>query len=108
MNSFWRAIRISLGTKINARIGVLVLAIFAGLAILSGCGSSSQSSRLVYVAGGQNIYAYRIKSTGAATAIVGSPFLAGVSPSSIVVHPSGKFAYVTTLTPSNVAALVHF
>jgi 6-phosphogluconolactonase len=42
-----------------------------------------------------NVSGYTIDpSTWELTAIVGSPFPAGVSPHSVAVDPSGKFAYV--------------
>jgi hypothetical protein len=42
-----------------------------------------------------NVSGYRIDpTTGALTAIAGSPFVTGRSPRSVAVDPSGKFAYV--------------
>src|SRR5258708_21428684 len=66
-----------------------------GLGVLSAC-SSSNASHLAYIAGGQNsVFAYRVSnSSGGPTAVLGSPYLAGISPSSVVVHPSKHFAYV--------------
>jgi DNA-binding beta-propeller fold protein YncE len=63
------------------------------------------SGRFVYVVnrsgfpfGGDNVLGYTIDSaTGALTAISGSPFPTGVSPSSVAVDPSGTFAYVANL-----------
>ena len=52
----------------------------------------------VYVANfaGNNVSAYTINdSTGALSEIAGSPFAAGIGPTSVAVDPSGKFAYVT-------------
>jgi 6-phosphogluconolactonase len=73
--------------------------LISALALLASCSgsifSSAESTHLAYIAAGQNVYADRVKdSSGAATAVVGSPFVAGVSPASIVVEPSGHFAYV--------------
>jgi 6-phosphogluconolactonase (cycloisomerase 2 family) len=50
----------------------------------------------MYVAGGVNdVSAYRIDNqSGNASLLIGSPYLAGNSPSSVVVHPSGQFLYV--------------
>ena len=36
----------------------------------------------------------RIQSSGAFQSILGSPFVAGNSPSSVIVHPSNKFLFV--------------
>jgi 6-phosphogluconolactonase len=44
-----------------------------------------------------NVSAFTINpSTGALTEIAGSPFAAGMMPRSVVVDPSGKFAYVVS------------
>jgi 6-phosphogluconolactonase len=70
-------------------------AILMGLCVLSAC-SSSNATHLAYIAGGQNsVFAYRVNnSSGSPTAVLGSPYLAGISPSSVVVHPSKHFGYV--------------
>ena len=55
------------------------------------------SGRFAYVANlvGDNVSAYTINSsTGALSAVAGSPFAAGNDPWSVTVDPSGKFAYV--------------
>jgi len=71
-----------------------------GLWILTGCNSffssSSNATHLAFVAGGLNtVSAYRINnSSGSVSTLVGSPFVAGNSPSSVVVHPSNQFLYV--------------
>jgi DNA-binding beta-propeller fold protein YncE len=68
------------------------------------------SGKFAYVANGGssfvsgNVSAYTIDpSTGALTAIAGSPFPAGEDPHSVVVHPSGKFAYVANVGSGNVS-----
>jgi DNA-binding beta-propeller fold protein YncE len=63
------------------------------------------SGRFVYLAnrsgfpsGSDNVSGYTIASTtGALTPITGSPFPAGLGPSSVAVDPSGTFAYVANL-----------
>jgi uncharacterized repeat protein (TIGR01451 family) len=65
------------------------------------------TGKFAYVANGNsaNISAYTINpSTGALTAIAGSPFPAGSTPSSVVVDPTGKFAYVANFSSANVSA----
>lgn len=74
-------------------------ATLAGLALLAllllaGCGSSHHTA---YVTTPLNngIAAFRIDDhTGKFSQIPGSPYPGGLSPNAIVVHPSGKFAYV--------------
>ncbi len=73
------------------------VALVAGLGLLIGLSACTSGSHLAYVTipGQNSVAAYRIKnSSDAFTSIVGSPYLAGQSPSAIVVHPSGRFAYV--------------
>jgi 6-phosphogluconolactonase (cycloisomerase 2 family) len=51
-----------------------------------------------------NVSGYTIDpSTGALTAIAGSPFQAGLNPFSVAVDPSGSFAYVANLGSGNVS-----
>ena len=55
------------------------------------------TGKFAYVAnpGSNNVSGYTINATtGALTAIAGSPFPAGASPFSVAVDPTGKFAYV--------------
>jgi DNA-binding beta-propeller fold protein YncE len=65
----------------------------------------------VYVAnqGSNDVSAFKLSSgTGSAdgvlTALAGSPFAAGVQPSSVVVDPTGKFAYVANSGSGTVSA----
>lgn len=75
----------------------------AGLVLaLAGCGGgkagqpvSASHYAFATVPSLNRIAALRIDSfTGATTTVVGGPFLAGTSPTSIVLAPSGNFAYV--------------
>jgi 6-phosphogluconolactonase len=67
--------------------------------------------KFVYVAnqgmlGGQgSISAYTMdSSTGALTAVAGSPFPAGLNPQFVAIDPTGKFAYAANEESSNVSA----
>jgi 6-phosphogluconolactonase len=81
----------------------------AALGILSGCGSifssSSSGSHLAYVAGGvTDVSAYRIDNNSAsATSIFTAPYVAGDSPSSIVVHPSNQYLYVANAADNTIS-----
>jgi 6-phosphogluconolactonase len=92
-----------LGYTINPSTGALTA--IAGSPFAAGIGAISvavdPSGMFAYVANAQvigqngNVSAYAINpSTGALTAIAGSPFAAGQGPQSVAVDPSGKFAYV--------------
>jgi 6-phosphogluconolactonase (cycloisomerase 2 family) len=64
------------------------------------------TGRFAYVANfdGANVSGYTINaSTGALTAIAGSPFPAKNSPVSVTVDPTGKFAYVANYGAGNVS-----
>lgn len=73
----------------------------SALGLLMGCSSffsgSSNSTHLVYIAGGfNNVAGYRVdNNSGVATALIGSPFLSGNSPSGAVVNHSGTILYVS-------------
>ncbi len=84
----------------------------AAMLLLSGCanffvkpdsttggGGSSTSSNLVYVANAtaQTVSAYQV-STGALTAVSGSPFSLGYVPQSLVVSRANSFLYVSSAT----------
>ncbi len=65
------------------------------------------SGKFAYVAnsGSSNVSAYTINATtGALTAVPGSPFAAGTTPVSVTVDPSGKFAYVANSGSDTVSA----
>ena len=76
----------------------------AGLTLLLGLplafanrAFANPTPKFAYVANDQggNVSAYTINSsTGALRAVAGSPFAAGVQPTSVTVDPSGQFAYV--------------
>lgn len=96
------------GRKLDVRIAMdgvrgLIAAVLAisAFGLLTGCSSffsgSSNSTHLAYIAGGfNNVAAYRVdNNTGVATALVGSPFLAGNSPSGAVMNPAGTLLYVS-------------
>jgi 6-phosphogluconolactonase len=91
------------GYTINPTTGALTA--IAGSPFAAGIGPDSvavaPSGKFAYAANdqvvGQNgdVSGYTINpTTGALTAIAGSPFAAGSGPQSVVVDPSGKFAYV--------------
>jgi 6-phosphogluconolactonase (cycloisomerase 2 family) len=79
------------------------LAILLALATVAG----HLRAQFVYVANGggsNNVSAYRIDENGALRQIPGSPFAAENLPSSIALHPTGRFAYVVNESSNNVSA----
>ncbi len=102
--------------RIDASTGALTA---VGAAVATGANPQSvtvdPTGQFAYVAnyGSNDVSAYRIDaSTGALTPIdcgggigcIGTNFAAGLSPSSITVDPTGRFAYVTNRFANNVAA----
>jgi 6-phosphogluconolactonase (cycloisomerase 2 family) len=51
--------------------------------------------------GGNSVSAYRINVYGFLTKVIGSPFPAGTTPSSVTVDPSGRYAYVANFNRGN-------
>jgi 6-phosphogluconolactonase len=81
----------------------LVVVTATALAFSNACGSPS-ATHLAYVAAGENILAYRINNkSGTAQALIGSPFVAGTTPSSVVVHPSNRFVFVANQGDSTIS-----
>jgi 6-phosphogluconolactonase (cycloisomerase 2 family) len=67
----------------------------AVLCALSGCGSSHHTAFITNPVSG-SVASYRVDDqTGSFGQIPGSPYLAGISPTAIVLHPNGKWVYVT-------------
>jgi 6-phosphogluconolactonase len=86
------------GTRIS--LGLIAMA----LATLVGCGSSSTHTAYVSLPGSNAVAAYRIDNHSAHFAnILGSPYPAGTSPSSILVHPSKRFVYVANQSSNDIA-----
>jgi DNA-binding beta-propeller fold protein YncE len=72
-------------------------------AYVANCGTACNNSGV----GAGNVSAYTIDgTTGALTAVVGSPFPAGGNPISVTVDAAGQFAYVANLLSNNVSAYI--
>jgi 6-phosphogluconolactonase len=76
---------------------------------LAACGGgivTSPSSHLMFVSISANntIAGYRIdNNSGAFTQLTGSPYFAGDSPTSLVLHPSGNFLYAVNQLGNNIS-----
>jgi Lactonase, 7-bladed beta-propeller len=89
-------------------------ALWAALAIAVSLFASPLRAQFVYVANfgslitgisPSNVSGYAIDpTTGALTPIKGSPFAAGILPTSVAVDPTGKFAYVANSNSNTVSA----
>jgi 6-phosphogluconolactonase (cycloisomerase 2 family) len=82
---------------------ILATSILCGLVGLAGCGSSHHTAYLSTPLS-SSISAFRVDNqTGRFTEIPGSPYQAGISPSTILVHPNHKFAYVSNGGGNNIS-----
>jgi len=92
------------GKAVKPNIVLAAAVLMTTLGILSGC-SSSSGSHVAYVTGGQaSVASFRVSNgSGGVTPLAGSPYAAGNSPSSVVVHPSGQFVYVANQADSSIS-----
>ena len=80
---------------------ICVLVLLAGLA---GCSSSSKHLAYVTSPTSNSISAFRVSNhSGKFTPVIGSPFPAGSSPTSIVLDPADKFAYAANQTGNDIS-----
>jgi 6-phosphogluconolactonase (cycloisomerase 2 family) len=64
--------------------------------VLAACGSSRRQTAYITTPLNNGVSAYRLDTnTGGFKQILGSPYVTGISPTSVVVDPSGKFVYVS-------------
>jgi 6-phosphogluconolactonase len=88
--------------KPSKRTSLVFIAI--GLATLVGCGSASTHTAYVTLPTSNAVAAYRIDNgSGQFTTIAGSPYPAGNSPSSVLVHPSKRFAFVANQSENDIS-----
>src|SRR5438105_14432793 len=65
------------------------------VASLAGCSGGSSHTAYVTLTGADQVAGYYVNNdSGNLSSMPGSPFAAGIGPSSIYVHPSKKFAYL--------------
>jgi 6-phosphogluconolactonase len=77
------------------RASLLIVAL-TGVMWLSACSTSKRQTAYVTTPINMGVTAFRVNTnTGSLSQILGSPYLTGVSPTAIRVHPAGKFAYVS-------------
>lgn len=93
-----------------SRLRSFGLAAMVILVLTIAVGCSSSPVRFAYVATGQGIYAFRMNSrTGAGSLVFGSPFVTKIAPttaaapSSVVVHPSGRFLYAANQNTNTIS-----
>jgi len=87
----------------RASLAVSVLAIL-GLAACVFNGGRGQQTAYVVTPFTASVAAYHVdNNTGAFSQILGSPYGVGISPSSILLHPSGKYAYVANAGENDIS-----
>jgi 6-phosphogluconolactonase len=83
---------------------VALICVSLMLAGLAGCSSSSTHIAYVTLPTSNSIAAFRVSNhSGKFTSVVGSPFAAGNSPSSIVLDPANKFAHAANQTGDDIS-----
>lgn len=91
----------------SVRPAFAVAMVLAAVGIMTSCGSGgdSSNSHVTYVAGGQkSVSAFLVNAgSGSVRVLSGSPYAAGNSPSSVVVHPSGQMVYVANQADSSIS-----
>jgi 6-phosphogluconolactonase len=80
---------------VSTRTSVAILTL-TGLMMVVACGSSRRQTAYITTPLNNGVSAFRLDTnTGAFKEVLGSPYPTGISPTSVRVHPSGKFAYVS-------------
>jgi len=80
---------------VSTRTSLAILAL-TGVMVLVACGNRKRQTAYITTPQNSGVGAFRLDTnTGAFSQVLGSPYPTGVSPTSVVVHPSGKFAYVS-------------
>ncbi len=82
------------------------LAALLAAGILCGCGSYKNEIAYVTYPSQNSVAAFRLNdSNGTFASIIGSPFPGGSSPATILLSPSGKFAYSSNQTGNSISLL---
>ncbi|MGC2193381.1 MAG: beta-propeller fold lactonase family protein [Terriglobales bacterium] len=77
------------------RTSVAILTL-TSIMVLGACGGSRRQTAYITTPLNDGVSAFRLDTnTGAFKEILGSPYPTGISPTSVCVHPSGEFAYVS-------------
>jgi 6-phosphogluconolactonase len=96
----------------SQRMSLIFIAV--GLTTLVGCGSSISHTAYATLPNSNAVAAFRIKTSTSTsstnnslkfTTIVGSPYPTGNSPSSVLVHPSNRFVYVSNQSENDISLL---
>src|SRR5438093_10975688 len=86
------------------RIKLFILVLAGSALWLAACSSSSKQLAYVTLPQGNEVAVFRLeKNSGNLTPVLGSPFTAGTSPVSVLIHPSNKFAYVANQTGNDIS-----
>jgi 6-phosphogluconolactonase len=82
----------------------LLIVTLTGVMWLGACGTSKHQTAYVTTPINKGVTAFRVDTnTGGLSQILGSPYLTGISPTAIRVHPTGKFAYVSNAGEDSVS-----
>jgi 6-phosphogluconolactonase len=86
----------------SKRIALVLMVL--GLATSVGCGSASTHTAYVTLPSSNAVAGFLVDDhTAQLTSILGSPYPGGMSPSSVLVHPAKRFAYVGNQSENNIS-----
>ena len=86
---------------IRVSLAIFILAIFLGLPT---CGGGGHQTAYVTTPLNSGVMAFHVNdSTGSFSQILGSPYPTGISPTTVLVHPSGKFAYIANAGEADIS-----
>ena len=86
---------------IRVSLAIFTLAIFLGL---PACGGGGHQTAYVTTPLNSGVMAFHVNdSTGSFSQILGSPYPTGISPTTVLVHPSGKFAYIANAGEADIS-----
>jgi len=82
-------------------LAICALAIFLSL---PACGGGGHQTAYVTTPLNSGVLAFHISNrTGSFSQILGSPYPTGISPTTVLVHPSAKFAYIANAGEANIS-----
>ena len=87
----------------KARILLASLLMMVGLA---GCGSTGKQFLYTTGPGTPEIFQFQIRQNGSITALNPGNSASGTSPVSVLIHPSGNFAYIANFAGATVTLLM--
>ncbi|HET9839474.1 MAG TPA: beta-propeller fold lactonase family protein [Candidatus Angelobacter sp.] len=84
---------------------IIIAAVAAGAALLTGCASAHKTFAYVIGNGTNEVFEFQVNGNGTLTALGQPNFPAGSNPSSLTPHTSGNFLYVADFSGNDITLL---